>query len=77
LSSKFCCAQFYSYSLISKFIIIKLNEADSDGSGSIEFPEFLNLMALHTNQNITAEEIREAFRVFDKNLEGKINCIIF
>jgi len=49
-----------------------LNEVDSDGSGSIEFPEFLLLMALHTNQDMTEEEMREAFRVFDKDADGNI-----
>ena len=49
-----------------------MNEVDSDGSGSIEFPEFLLLMALHTNQDMSEEEMREAFRVFDKNEDGNI-----
>ena len=49
-----------------------LNEVDSDGSGSIEFPEFLLLMALHTNHELTEEEVLEAFRVFDKDPDGNI-----
>ena len=29
-------------------------------------------MALHTNQDMTEEEMREAFRVFDKDSDGNI-----
>ena len=36
-----------------------VNQVDQDGTGSIDFPEFLMMMALK------ADEIREAFRVFD------------
>ena len=66
-----------NYVLIYKYLkltkkLIKLNEVDADGSGSIEFPEFLLLMALHTNQEMTEDEMREAFRVFDKDERGNI-----
>ena len=43
-----------------------INEVDMDGSGSIDFPEFLTLMSRKMHDNETEEEIKEAFRVFDK-----------
>ncbi len=43
-----------------------INEVDIDGSGSIEFNEFLAMMAKKIKENETSNDIREAFRVFDK-----------
>ena len=42
-----------------------VNEVDKDGTGSIDFPEFLTMMALKINEENAEEELREAFRVFD------------
>merc|ERR1712072_478808 len=42
-----------------------INEVDADGSGTIDFPEFLNLMA---------EKIKEAFKGFDKDGNGFISA---
>jgi calmodulin len=43
-----------------------INDVDSDGSGSIEFPEFLMMMAKKVSSLEAEDEIREAFRVFDR-----------
>ena len=40
---------------------------DADGSGTIDFPEFLKMMALKLKDEDSEEEIRETFRVFDKD----------
>ena len=42
-----------------------VNEVDKDGTGSIDFPEFLTMMGLKINEENADEELREAFRVFD------------
>ena len=36
------------------------------GNGTIDFPEFLTMMARKMKDTDGEEEIREAFRVFDK-----------
>ncbi len=36
------------------------------GNGTIDFPEFLTMMARKMKDTDSKEEIREAFRVFDK-----------
>ena len=42
------------------------------GNGTIDFPEFLSMMAKKMKDVDNEEEIREAFRVFDK--VGYIHC---
>ena len=46
-------------------------EVDEDGSGSIEFPEFLVMMTkkMKDNENST-EDVKKAFKVFDQNGDG-------
>lgn len=43
---------------------------DADGSGTIDFPEFLTMMARKMNNTDSDEELKEAFRVFDKGYIG-------
>ncbi len=50
-----------------------INEVDADGSGTIDFPEFLMMMARKVKQIDNDEEIREAFRIFDKDGNGYIS----
>lgn len=50
---------------------------DTDGSGSIEFMEFLELMAYKMDQRDSEEEVLEAFRIFDKDNKGYITRIDF
>lgn len=42
-----------------------INEVDVDGNGTIDFPEFLSLMARKMRDTDTEEELIDAFRVFD------------
>ncbi|XP_066038744.1 calmodulin-like protein 3 [Chamaea fasciata] len=51
-----------------------VGEVDADGSGTIDFPEFLSLMARKMRDTDGEEEIREAFRVFDKDGNGYISA---
>ena len=49
-----------------------IEAVDADGSGWIDFDEFLALMAKKTKEAEDEQELREAFRVFDKNNRGVI-----
>ena len=40
-----------------------INEVDIDGNGTIEFTEFLGMMAKKMKESDGEEELREAFRV--------------
>ncbi|XP_054980248.1 calmodulin-like [Sorex araneus] len=46
---------------------------DTDGNGTIDIPEFLTMMARKMKDTDSEEEIREAFRVFDKDGNGYIS----
>ncbi|KAG7531187.1 hypothetical protein FFLO_04546 [Filobasidium floriforme] len=51
-----------------------VNEVDADGNNSIDFPEFLTMMARKMKDTDSEEEIMEAFKVFDKDNNGQISA---
>ena len=51
-----------------------ISEVDADQSGSIDFKEFLNIMAKKMKETDTEEELIEAFKVFDKDGNGLISA---
>lgn len=51
-----------------------INEVDVDSDGSIDFPEFLTMMARKMKDTDSEAEIAEAFKVFDRNGDGKISA---
>ncbi|KAG8049192.1 hypothetical protein GUJ93_ZPchr0009g659 [Zizania palustris] len=54
-----------------------IRDVDADGNGSIEFGEFLALMARKAARGYgddDGEELREAFKVFDKDQDGLISA---
>ncbi|KAI6692612.1 hypothetical protein NL676_020322 [Syzygium grande] len=50
-----------------------INEVNIDGRGTIEFGEFLNLMARKIKETEIEEELKEAFKVIDKDQDGYIS----
>ncbi|XP_047503286.1 calmodulin-like isoform X2 [Pieris napi] len=52
-----------------------VKEVDQDGNGTIEFNEFLQMMSKKMRGGDGEDELREAFRVFDKNNDGLISSV--
>ena len=53
---------------IKKMIV----EIDKEGSGRLDFNDFLKLMNSKLNEKDTKDEIMKAFRLFDNDETGKI-----
>ena len=51
-----------------------INEADADGNGTIDFPEFLIMMVNNMRDTENDLEIKEAFKVFDRDGNGYISA---
>ena len=49
-----------------------IREVDADGNDTIDFTEFLALMSRQMRQSDIEDELREAFRVFDRDSDGFI-----
>lgn len=49
-----------------------IREVDADGNETIDFTEFLALMSRQMRQSDINDELREAFRVFDRDNDGFI-----
>lgn len=52
--------------LFVKWMLTRFSLFNIVGNGTIDFPEFLTMMARKMKDTDSEEEIREAFRVFDK-----------
>lgn len=50
-----------------------IKEVDADGNGVIDFSEFLQSTAQKTKNTIDEAELKEAFRIFDKDGTGGIS----
>lgn len=51
-----------------------INEVDADGNGTLDFTEFVGLMARKTKELDTEDEFIEAFRVFDRDGNGFVSA---
>ena len=52
-----------------------LIEFDKDGSGTVDFSDFLQIMANKLKEPITEAELHQAFKIFDKDGSGTISAV--
>merc|ERR1712063_170848 len=50
-----------------------ISDIDKDGSGTIDFTEFLEMMTSKMSEKDSREEILKAFRLFDDDETGKVS----
>ena len=53
------------------------SDIDKDGSGTIDFSDFLEMMTSKMSERDSREEILKAFRLFDDDETGKKKFVIF
>jgi calmodulin len=51
-----------------------IDEVDADNTGTIDFTEFLTMMARKMKETDSEEEIKEAFKIFDRDGSGFISA---
>ena len=56
-------------------VLLKWQLLSYAGNGTIDFDEFLNMMAKKMKETDSEEELREAFRVFDKDGNGLVRLV--
>ena len=54
-----------------------INEVDKDGTGLVDFPVFLYMMARKENDETAEDEIREAFKVFDGVSHSRLSWRVY
>jgi hypothetical protein len=50
-------------------------ETDRDGTGTIDYNEFLQMMTRKMSEKDSKEEVLKAFALFDDDGTGKISCV--
>ncbi|KAH0464642.1 hypothetical protein IEQ34_007428 [Dendrobium chrysotoxum] len=50
-------------------------DVDKDGSGAIDFDEFMHMMTTKIGERDTKEELMKAFRIIDQDNNGKISDV--
>ena len=50
-----------------------ITDVDADGSGSVEFPEFLQMMTAKMGSSDSKEDVVKVFKMFDEGGAGKID----
>merc|ERR1712072_1519245 len=58
-------------------VIQMINDLDTDGSGEIEFPEFLKMMTTNPGDKDSKSEIEKIFNLFDLKKSGYITYADF
>ena len=53
----------------------EMKKMDTDGSGTVEFEEFLTLMKVKIQDRNPEEELRRSFRIYDEDDTGKISFV--
>lgn len=70
-----CVLRALGYNPTPGEVVDMAEMVDKDGTGMLDFPEFLLMMAMKSRDSQAEEDIREAFKVFDKDGNGFITAM--
>ncbi|XP_023335694.1 calmodulin [Eurytemora carolleeae] len=56
-------------------ILALVLEADTNGDGTIDFEEFLEMMKKQSSETDQLEDLRHAFQIFDRDKDGFISLV--
>jgi EF hand len=74
-SPPFSSSSLYSFLLPPS--LSSLSDIDKDGSGTIDFSDFLEMMTSKMSERDSREEILKAFRLFDDDETGIVRGTVF
>jgi centrin-1 len=68
-----CAMESLGFEAKNATLFYVVSELDKDGSGSIDFDEFVDMMASKISESETRDEIQQIFKLFDVDKTGYIN----
>ena len=67
------CMRALGFDVKKQEVLNLMREYDREGSGQIEYPDFLEIMTTKISERDPIEEISKAFKLFDEDNTGRIN----
>ena len=67
------CMRALGFDVKKQEVLNLMREYDREGSGQIEYPDFLEIMTTKISERDPIEEISKAFKLFDEDGTGKIS----
>ena len=67
------CMRALGFDVKKQEVLNLMREYDREGSGQIEYPDFLEIMTTKISERDPIEEISKAFKLFDEDNTGKVS----
>ena len=67
------CMRALGFDVKKQEVLNLMREFDREGSGQIEYPDFLEIMTTKISERDPIEEISKAFKLFDEDNTGRIS----
>ena len=67
------CMRALGFDVKKQEVLNLMREYDREGSGQIEYPDFLEIMTTKISERDPIEEISKAFKLFDEDNTGRIS----
>ena len=67
------CMRALGFDVKKQEVLNLMREYDREGSGQIEYPDFLEIMTTKISERDPIEELSKAFKLFDEDNTGRIS----